>query len=221
MRLESVQSSLQATKILDFLIIDGNSADKTIEIAKKSRINRLKIINEGKKRGIGSAYTLGFKSGLEQDYDFYVQMDADLSHQPEEILRLLEVADKNTLVIGTRWITGGKVINWPIWRRSISKLGTGYAAKMLALEYKDLTSGFRVLPKELVQKLNFDFIKSRGYGYQIEIAVAAVRLGFKIKQVPITFIERQGGSSKMSLGIVFEAWKMVSLKGLTRMLKSR
>jgi dolichol-phosphate mannosyltransferase len=116
---------------------------------------------------------------------------------------------------------GGSVENWPYVRRFISKLGTSYASKMLSLRFRDLTSGFRVLPKELVKTLNLESITSRGYGFQIEVALQTINLGFQIKEVPITFVERVGGKSKMSLFIVFEAWKMVSTKTLRRIIYRR
>jgi dolichol-phosphate mannosyltransferase len=136
-------------------------------------------------------------------------MDADLSHQPEQIPKLLEVADIKSLVIGTRWINGGSVVNWSYSRRFLSRLATGDASRMLALEYKDLTSGYR------------ESITSRGCGFQIEIALQIINLGFQIKEVTITFIERIGGKSKMSLFIVFEAWMMVTARGFKRIVGSR
>ena len=148
-------------------------------------------------------------------------MDADLSHQPEQLVDLLTAASANTLVIGTRWMPGGSVINWPKKRRWISKLGTGYASFALKLPYKDLTSGYRVLPRQLLEKIDFTSIETRGYGFQIEMALKAIKHGFDIKQVPITFVERENGYSKMSLAIVWEAWFMVSIWGLRRLFNRR
>ena len=126
-----------------------------------------------------------------------------------------------TLVIGTRWIPGGSVVNWPIGRKLISRLGTWYASFILKLPYQDLTSGYRVLPRELIEKLNFNEIQTKGYGFQIEIALKAVDSGFQIKQVPITFIERENGQSKMSLWIILEALITVNKYGFERIFNHR
>ena len=220
-RLQKVKDSLSNEYSISILIVDGGSNDNTVYLAVNHGIKGLRVINEGSKRGIGSAYMQGFKLCLKHNYDFFVQMDADLSHQPEQIPQQLKACTNKTLVIGTRWIDGGSVENWPIVRRFLSKLGTRYASNMLSLKYRDLTSGFRVLPKELVEKLKFETITSRGYGFQIEMALQTIDLGFQIKEVPITFIERVGGKSKMSRFIVFEAWRMVTAKGLKRIVHRR
>ena len=148
-------------------------------------------------------------------------MDADLSHQPEQLIELLNAASKTDLVIGTRWIPGGSVVNWPKRRKWISKLGTGYASFALNLPYKDLTSGYRVLPREFLSQLDFSLIETRGYGFQIEMALKAIESDFGIKQVPITFVERENGYSKMSLAIIWEAWSMVTIWALRRLIKRR
>ena len=163
----------------------------------------------------------GFKQGLLEKYDYFVEMDADLSHQPEQLIDLLNAASKTDLVIGTRWIPGGSVVNWPKRRKWISKLGTGYASFALNLPYKDLTSGYRVLPREFLSQLDFSLIETRGYGFQIEMALKAIESGFGIKQVPITFVERENGYSKMSLAIIWEAWSMVTIWALRRLIKRR
>jgi dolichol-phosphate mannosyltransferase len=220
-RLQKVSVFLKNQFNVSILIVDGGSDDNTVELALSRGSGEVRVINEGAKRGIGPAYIQGFKYGLELNFDYFIQMDADLSHQPEQIPHLLESANHNTLVIGTRWMDGGSVENWPYVRRFISKLGTSYASKMLSLGFRDLTSGFRVLPKELVKTLNLESITSRGYGFQIEIALQTIDLGFQIKEVPITFVERVGGKTKMSLFIVFEAWKMVSIKAFRRIIYRR
>ena len=148
-------------------------------------------------------------------------MDADLSHQPEQLVDLLNAASNDTLVIGTRWIPGGSVVNWPTQRRWISKIGTGYAAFALKLPYKDLTSGYRVIPRTFLEKLNFEEIETRGYGFQIEMALKAITAGFRIKQIPITFVERENGYSKMSLAIIWEAWSMVTIWAIRRLIYRR
>jgi dolichol-phosphate mannosyltransferase len=148
-------------------------------------------------------------------------MDADLSHQPEQLADLLNAATQETLVIGTRWIPGGSVVNWPKQRRWISKMGTGYAAFALKLPYKDLTSGYRVIPRKFLEILNFEKIETRGYGFQIEMALKAITAGFKIEQIPITFVERENGYSKMSFAIIWEAWSMVTIWAIRRLMNRR
>jgi dolichol-phosphate mannosyltransferase len=214
-RIGKVRNSLADRFALDLLIVDDNSPDKTADIVQSLNLNWVNILREPKKSGLGPAYLSGFKWGLDKGYEKLMEMDADLSHQPEQISDLLASAKTADLVIGTRWMPGGKVENWPAHRQLISKAGTKYASIMLRMKYKDLTSGFRVLDSQFLRSLNFDEITTKGYGFQIEMALIAFKKGFKIAQVPITFIERAQGRSKMTLDIVFEAWKMVTIWGLT------
>ncbi len=227
---ESIQSLLmrldQACYLLpdmtlDILIIDDKSPDGTAQIAKSLEIKRLSILHREEKGGLGPAYIAGFKYGLSKDYEYFVEMDADLSHQPEELKNLLEVTSPQNFVIGTRWMPGGSVINWPRKRQLISKMGTKYAAFALGLPFRDLTSGYRVIPKSFLQQINLDSIETKGYGFQIEMAMLANKLGFVIKEVPITFVERENGLSKMSLAIVWEAWFMVTFWGFRRLILRR
>lgn len=206
---------------LDILIIDDKSPDGTAQIAKSLNLKRLSILHREEKGGLGPAYIAGFKYGLDKDYEYFVEMDADLSHQPEELKDLLEVSSPRNFVIGTRWMPGGSVINWPRKRQLISKMGTRYAAFALGLPFRDLTSGYRVIPKSFVQQINLDSIETKGYGFQVEMAMLANKLGFVIKEVPITFVERENGLSKMSLAIVWEAWFMVTFWGLRRLIFRR
>lgn len=220
-RLNAVRISLSKEFTIGLLIIDDNSPDKTAQIAQSLDVVGLTILMRDKKTGLGPAYLAGFKQGLTGKYDYFVEMDADLSHQPEQLIDLLQAADEMTLVIGTRWIPGGSVVNWPIGRKLISRLGTWYASFILKLPYQDLTSGYRVLPRDLIEKLNFNEIQTKGYGFQIEIALKAVDSGFQIKQVPITFIERENGQSKMSLWIILEALITVNKYGFERIFNHR
>ena len=220
-RLDEVRKVLSSSYKIDVLIVDDNSPDKTADIAKSSQIDNLSVLSRVKKSGLGPAYLAGFNLGLKGDYQYFVQMDADLSHMPEQLEKLLSVASSNSLVIGTRWMPGGSVVNWPFHRRFISKLGTKYASIILNLDYKDLTSGYRVLPRQLLDALDLSSIKAKGYGFQIEIARKAHDAGFEIKQVPITFIERENGRSKMGAKIVWEAWFKVSIWGFKRVIIRR
>ena len=220
-RLNSARIQISDKYEIDILIVDDNSPDQTAVIAKNLQFSGLKVLSRQHKSGLGPAYLAGFKQGLLEKYDYFVEMDADLSHQPEQLIDLLNAASKVDLVIGTRWIPGGSVVNWPKRRKWISKLGTGYASFALNLPYKDLTSGYRVLPREFLSQLDFSLIETRGYGFQIEMALKAIESGFGIKQVPITFVERENGYSKMSLAIIWEAWSMVTIWALRRLIKRR
>ena len=220
-RLNSARMKISDKYEIDILIVDDNSPDQTAVIAKNLQLSGLKVLSRQYKSGLGPAYLAGFKQGLLEKYDYFVEMDADLSHQPEQLIDLLNAASKVDLVIGTRWIPGGSVVNWPKRRKWISKLGTGYASFALNLPYKDLTSGYRVLPREFLSQLDFSLIETRGYGFQIEMALKAIESGFGIKQVPITFVERENGYSKMSLAIIWEAWSMVTIWALRRLIKRR
>lgn len=220
-RVDAARRNVSDRYSIEVLIVDDNSPDKTAEIAANLQLAGTKILSRQSKSGLGPAYLAGFKQGLLGKYDFFVEMDADLSHQPEQLIDLLSAASKTELVIGTRWIPGGSVVNWPKRREWISKLGTGYASIALNLPYKDLTSGFRVLPREFLSQLDFSLIETRGYGFQIEMALKAIESGFGIKEVPITFVERENGYSKMSLAIIWEAWSMVTIWALRRRFKRR
>jgi dolichol-phosphate mannosyltransferase len=219
-RLDQACSTLTDHEV-DVLIIDDKSPDGTADIANSLGIKRLSILRRESKNGLGPAYIAGFKYGLEKDYDFFVEMDADLSHQPEELSELFKVISAQNFVIGTRWMPGGSVVNWPKKRQLISRMGTRYASFALGLPFRDLTSGYRVIPKSFLKMINLDLIETKGYGFQIEMAMLANELGFSIKEVPITFVERENGLSKMSLAIVWEAWFMVTFWGLRRLVLRR
>ena len=220
-RLDAVRNLISNSFNIDILLVDDDSPDRTAEIAKSMNLPGFSILNRKIKSGLGPAYLAGFNQGLTGSYQYFVEMDADLSHQPEQLVDLLNAASNDTLVIGTRWIPGGSVVNWPTQRRWISKMGTGYAAFALKLPYKDLTSGYRVIPRTFLEKLNFEEIETRGYGFQIEMALKAITAGFRIKQIPITFVERENGYSKMSLAIIWEAWSMVTIWAIRRLIYRR
>ena len=220
-RLDAARTLISNSFNIDILLVDDDSPDRTAEIAKSMNLPGFSILNRKIKSGLGPAYLAGFKQGLTGSYQYFVEMDADLSHQPEQLVNLLNAASNDTLVIGTRWIPGGSVVNWPTQRRWISKMGTGYAAFALKLPYKDLTSGYRVIPRTFLETLNFEEIETRGYGFQIEMALKAIMAGFRIKQIPITFVERENGYSKMSLAIIWEAWSMVTIWAIRRLIYRR
>jgi len=220
-RLDAARNQLATEYKADILMIDDNSPDKTAEIAKSMNIEGLSVLIRAMKDGLGPAYLSGFKQGLVGDYDYFVQMDADLSHKPEQLIDLLRAANENSLIIGTRWMPGGSVVNWPRRRKLISRFGTWYASFVLKLPYQDLTSGFRVLPRELLETIDLNEIKTKGYGFQIEMAYQAIKSGFEIRQMPITFVERKNGHSKMTFLIVLEAFTTVNKYGSKRIFNHR
>jgi dolichol-phosphate mannosyltransferase len=220
-RLDAARNQFATEYKADILMIDDNSPDKTAEIAKSMNIEGLSVLVRAMKGGLGPAYLSAFKQGLVGDYDYFVQMDADLSHKPEQLIDLLRAANENSLIIGTRWMPGGSVVNWPRRRKIISGFGTWYASFVLKLPYQDLTSGFRVLPRQLLETIDLNEIKTKGYGFQIEMAYQAIKSGFEIRQVPITFVERKNGHSKMTFLIVLEAFTIVNKYGSKRIFNHR
>ena len=218
---EIIQRLQVAAPQVDILIVDDNSPDGTGEIADGLADKKTFVLHRAGKGGLGPAYLAGFNWGYQREYLYFVEMDADGSHQPEELADLLETALDFDLVLGTRWMEGGSVVNWPLSRRFISRFGTQYAALALRVSYRDLTSGYRVLSRQLVTDILAADLKTIGYGFQIEIVRVAVANHRRITERPITFIERVAGSSKMSRKIVFEAWSKTTLWGLQRILYRR
>ena len=218
---EVIQRLQVAAPQVDILIVDDNSPDGTGKIADGLVNERTFVLHRPGKGGLGPAYLAGFTWGHQRQYQYFVEMDADGSHQPEELNSLLEAALGHDLVLGTRWMQGGSVVNWPLSRRFISRFGTQYAALALRVSYRDLTSGYRVLSRQLVTDILAADLKTIGYGFQIEIVRVAAGNGRRITERPITFIERVAGSSKMSKKIVYEAWSKTTIWGLQRILYRR
>ncbi len=220
-RIDKVRDLVSNQYHLDILVVDDNSPDGTADFVNDAEYQNVFVLSQNTKKGLASAYLAGFQWGLLRDYDFFMQMDGDLSHQPEQIPQLLALSSTKNLVIGTRWMAGGHVVNWPKRRRYISKFGTRYAAFILRLPFKDLTSGYRVLPRQLLECLDLSRFETQGYSFQIEIIMKAVNFGFDIKEVPITFVERANGKSKMSPGIIWEAGYRVQIWGFRRIFNRR
>jgi dolichol-phosphate mannosyltransferase len=200
------------------LIIDDGSPDGTAKIIKKLQSafnNQLFIIERPSKLGLGTAYITGFKWALENNYDFIFEMDADFSHDPKDLPRLLNACKDNNydLSIGSRYVKGGKVENWPKTRWLMSYFASIYVRVILLMNIKDTTAGFKCYKKEVLEKINLDNVQFMGYAFQIEMKYSAYRLGFKLFEVPITFKDRQLGESKMNMSIFKEAfWGVLKLR---------
>jgi len=222
LNISDVIHRLRATQIeLDILIVDDNSPDGSGQIADDLCDERTFVLHRPGKGGLGPAYLAGFKWGFAENYQYFIEMDADGSHQPEELHKLLDFASRADLVLGTRWMEGGSVINWPNSRRLISRFGTRYASLALGLPYKDVTTGYRLLSRQLIADILNSELTTIGYGFQIEIVRIAREKQRIIKEVPITFIERVAGKSKMSKRIIFEAWSKTTQWGFARLLHRR
>lgn len=220
-RLLSTCSELVDRFEITILIIDDNSPDGTAQLVQRENLEKVQILHRESKSGLGPAYIAGFDWGLHRNFDLFVEMDADGSHQPEQLPSLLDASTGCDLVIGTRWMPRGQVINWPLHRRLISRLGTKYAQIALRLPYSDLTGGFRVLSRHCLEAIDFTTIETLGYGFQIEIAMRTHDSNLAIAQVPITFIERTNGESKMSKKIVWEALAKTTKWSFQRYSKAR
>jgi dolichol-phosphate mannosyltransferase len=199
---------------LDILVVDDNSPDGTgsfIDNLSKDN-SRVKLISRVKKQGLGTAYVAGYKYMLKNGYDIAFQMDADFSHDPKEISNFLKYVDEYDLIIGSRYIQGVNVINWPMKRLLLSYFANYYTKVITGLPLKDSTGGFKCFKRKVLETINLDEIKSNGYAFQIEMNYKAWIKGFKLKEVSIIFMDRVAGTSKMSKKIVKEAifrvWKL-------------
>ncbi len=214
----TVEGLLVETEGVDVLVVDDNSQDGTAAIADLLAINhsRVSVLHRHTKQGLGPAYIDGFRYAFANDYEVVVEMDADGSHQASDLQTILLATTDADLVIGSRWIPGGSVQNWPITRVLLSKFGNLYARLMLGTHVFDMTSGFRAYQSKFLQKLIASPVASQGYSFQVELAYRATKTGF-VKEVPITFVERTEGRSKMTLGIVIEALIKIQLWGFRRL----
>ena len=203
---------------IDVLVLDDNSPDRTADIVDELHFPWVKVLRRPEKAGLGNAYRAGFAEVLKVDrYQAIITMDADGSHRVEDLPALLSAArgDKY-IVLGTRWIPGGSVVNWPQYRQWISRFGTFYARQILRIDLHDLTGGFRIYSRQLLQSLKLETMTATGYCFQIEMAMAADLAGAQKYEVPITFVERVNGVSKMSKAIVIEALVQTTKWGLLR-----
>jgi glycosyltransferase involved in cell wall biosynthesis len=198
---------------VDLLVVDDGSPDGTGELADKlaAADEQIHVLHRTRKAGLGAAYVAGFGWALERGYDVAVEMDADGSHAPEQLPRLLDALHDADLVLGARWVEGGKVENWPFARKLISRVGNTYARLALGIPLRDVTGGFRAYRRQVLEEIKIDQVVSQGYCFQVDLAWRAWRSGFRVVEVPITFVERVRGESKMSNAIVAEAlWRVTA-----------
>jgi len=202
----------------DILVIDDGSPDGTADIVKelcKVFSGRIFLIERSGKLGLGTAYITGFKWALEHGYGYVFEMDADFSHNPDDLPRLLEACTEGgaDMSIGSRYCKGVSVVNWPIGRILMSFFASVYVRKMLAVKIFDCTAGFVCYSRKVLETIDLDKVRMKGYGFQIEMKYTAIKLGFKVKEVPVIFVNREAGSSKMSSGIFGEAfWGVLGLR---------
>lgn len=213
--LENIQSIIPDVLAQDpriqVLVVDDNSPDGTADAVKEMMTDeaRIHVLERERKMGLGTAYVAGFKYAIENGYDFVFEMDADFSHDPGTLPRFLEAIQENDLVLGSRYIQGVNVINWPMKRLLLSYFANQYTRIVTGLPVRDATGGFKCFRVEVLKAIDLDQVRSNGYSFQIEMSFKAWKKGFRIKEIPIIFMDRRAGISKMSKKIVREAVTMV------------
>jgi dolichol-phosphate mannosyltransferase len=215
--LENVERMIRSLHELGVhvLVIDDNSPDGTGEVADRlaQELEGVSVLHRPRKDGLGPAYLDGFRRALDEGAELILEMDCDFSHSPADVPRLLAAAEEADLVLASRYVEGGGTKNWGLVRRFISRGGSLYAQILLGTPVRDLTGGFKCYRREVLEALPLDEIHSKGYAFQIETTYRALRKGFRVREVPITFVDRLEGGSKMSKTIVVEAvWKVPLLR---------
>ena len=197
------------------LVVDDNSPDGTGAIADRlaSEVHGLEVLHRPGKQGLGPAYLAGFRRALDGGAQLVLEMDSDFSHRPADLPRLIAASQDADLVLGSRYVPGGSVTDWGLVRRLVSRGGSWYARRVLGLPVRDLTGGFKCFRRAVLEHLDLDEVHADGYGFQIELTYCAVKAGFKVVEVPITFRDRRVGQSKMNARIALEAvWKVPALR---------
>jgi dolichol-phosphate mannosyltransferase len=214
---ENIANILHGLKLLDcdVLVIDDGSPDGTAQIVRNLGIE---VIEREGKQGLGSAYRAGFSIALDRGYTYVIQMDADGSHQIKDLEKMMEWIGNADVLIGSRWVKDGQIANWSKFREYLSKSANTYANLLLSLGVKDTTSGFRIYTSALLKKMEISTIRSEGYCFQIEMTRRAISRGGSVAEIPITFIERAHGVSKMSVGIALEAVFRITTWGALRLI---
>jgi len=198
--------------VADILVVDDNSPDGTGELADEiaARDMKVKVFHRAGKQGLGTAYIAGFREALKGDYEFLFEMDCDFSHDPKYLPILLETAKNGAdLVLGSRYVEGGGTLNWGPMRKVISQGGSLYARTILGVPIRDLTGGFKCFRRRVLEAMDFDDVSAQGYGFQIEMTYRTMKMGFRVVEVPIVFVDRRVGQSKMSKKIFIEALTLV------------
>jgi dolichol-phosphate mannosyltransferase len=215
---ENLEPMLRALgdKDVRVLVIDDGSPDGTGELADRlaAELDYVEVLHRAQKEGLGPAYLAGFRRALAQDAELVLEMDCDFSHDPDDVPRLIEAVEAGAdVALGSRYVPGGGVRNWGLLRRFISAGGSFYARVILGVGIRDLTGGFKCYRRRVLETIELDAIESKGYAFQIETTYRALRKGFNVVEVPITFVDRVVGGSKMSKTIVLEAvWKVPALR---------
>lgn len=206
----------QQNPSVHILIADDNSPDGTGRIADElvACDDQVHVMHRRRKEGLGGAYLAGFGWGLDHGYDVLVEFDADGSHRPEDLPKVLAALDDADMVKGSRWVSGGEVVNWPLSRKLLSRGGNAWTQLMLGIPLKDATGGFNAFHARTLRGIGLDDVASAGYCFQVDLAWRALRQGFTVTEVPITFVERERGDSKMSRSIVIEALIRTTLWGI-------
>ncbi|WP_035718860.1 polyprenol monophosphomannose synthase [Gordonia shandongensis] len=221
-----VERLLTAQPGIHVLVVDDSSPDGTGDVAESlaadDAADRVHVMHRTVKDGLGKAYLAGFAWGLDRDYRVIVEMDADGSHAPEQLYRLLDAVNAGAdLVIGSRYVPGGELVNWPKRREVLSKGANTYARLMLGARVKDITAGYRAFRREVLEGIGLDEVDSAGYCFQIDLAWRSLQNGFTIREVPITFTEREIGESKMDGGVIMESFLNVARWGIRGRLSPR
>jgi dolichol-phosphate mannosyltransferase len=211
-----VERLRRAQPAVDVLVVDDNSPDGTGQVADElaGRDPQVHVLHRSAKGGLGAAYLAGFAWALQAGYDVVGEMDADGSHQPEQLHRLLEALVGADLVIGSRWVPGGSVVNWPLFRQALSRGGNLYVRLLLGIDVRDATAGYRVFRRQALEKIDLGSVRSTGYVFQTDLVTRCLRGGLAVREVPIEFVERERGDSKMSGAVAVESLKRITLWGL-------